>query len=227
MDSLNGMSVGAANRLFRWGVSRGKTGQWCARPGRFGTSARCIEVGYGLGGVPCRTGDDFTPRKDGDYSGGIRNGVTHLVEIVERHQVLTPEEIAKLSESRAIPRCRLIVIPISVSSSRLGSGCSAWARRLIFTILFGSLFGGVPLLMSMAPMGRCRCIRSCVGVPRAHQAYHLGGRDKWKNAFRDAGRQWLVGNWLDNGRELKWFSGSKRFGGSSRRLEADLRAEAA
>ena len=34
-----------------------------------------------------------------DYSGGIRNGVDHLVEIVEKHQVLTPEELAKFNES--------------------------------------------------------------------------------------------------------------------------------
>jgi uncharacterized protein len=107
--SLDGMSsTDYANRLFKeWGVGQAKLDNGVLVVIAIDDRDMAIEVGYGLEGVlPDGLAgqvirEDFTPRfKEGDYSGGIRNGVSHLVEIVEKHQVLTPEEIAKLNRAK-------------------------------------------------------------------------------------------------------------------------------
>ena len=64
-----------------------------------------IEVGYGLEGIlPDGLAgqiirEQFIPRfRDNDYNGGIRDGVARVVDIVEKQQVLTAEELAKFNE---------------------------------------------------------------------------------------------------------------------------------
>ena len=110
VESLNGMSVEEyANRLFKeWGVGQAKEDNGVLVLVAPNDREMRIEVGYGLEGVlPDGLAgqvirDDFTPRfREGDYSGGIRNGVLRLIGIVEKHQVLTPEEIAKLNSANS------------------------------------------------------------------------------------------------------------------------------
>src|ERR671912_1339807 len=110
ITSLDGMSSSDyANRLFKeWGVGQAKTDNGVLV--LIATSDRdmAIEVGYGLEGVlPDGLAgqiirEDFTPHfRDGDYSGGIRNGVMRLADVVEKQQVLTPEELAKFNADSA------------------------------------------------------------------------------------------------------------------------------
>ena len=89
IESLNGMSVEEyANRLFKeWGVGQAKQDNGVLVLVAPNDREMRIEVGYGLEGVlPDGLAgqvirDDFTPRfREGDYSGGIHNGVLRLVE---------------------------------------------------------------------------------------------------------------------------------------------------
>ena len=163
----------------------------------------------GLAGQVIR--DDFTPRfKEGDYSGGIRNGVTHLVEIVEKHQVLTPEETREAQRAGNATTCRtLIVIPffglfVTIGFGMLGIGLRT---KTGFPVLFGSLFGGMPLLMSLAFMGKVSLFTLC---PWAIVVFILG-LPAWRPASRGAMR-------FANGG--KGGSGSSRAGRWARRVQA-------
>ncbi len=112
IKSLDGMSSSDyANRLFKeWGVGQAKTDNGVLVVIAIDDRDMAIEVGYGLEGVlPDGLAgqiirDDFTPRfRDGDYSGGIRNGVMRLADVVEKQQVLTPEELAQFNAGSASP----------------------------------------------------------------------------------------------------------------------------
>ena len=108
-----------ANRLFKeWGVGQAKEDNGVLVLVAPNDREMRIEVGYGLEGVlPDGLAgqvirDDFTPRfREGDYSGGIRNGVLRLADIVEKHQVLTPEEIAKLNRGNGLKEPSWVMIP--------------------------------------------------------------------------------------------------------------------
>ena len=155
-------STDYANRLFKeWGVGQATLDNGVLVLIAIDDRDMAIEVGYGLEGVlPDGLAgqvirEDFTPRfKEGDYSGGIRNGVSHLVEIVEKHQVLTPEEIEKLNRGTRRPSESWAMIPffglfVTIGFGMLGIGLRT---KTVFPVLFGSAFGGMPILMSMAFM---------------------------------------------------------------------------
>jgi uncharacterized protein len=164
--SLDGMSVDEyANRLFKeWGVGQAKQDNGVLVLVAIDDRIMKIEVGYGLEGVlPDGLAgqvirEDFTPRfKEEDYAGGIRAGVRRLVDIVEKNQVLTPEELARFNEGNgnddvpiyvAIPFFGLFV---TIGFGMLGIGLRS---KTGFPVLFGSLFGGMPLLMSLAFMSK-------------------------------------------------------------------------
>lgn len=199
VESLNGISVEEyANRLFKeWGIGQAKQDNGVLVLVAPNEREMRIQVGYGLEGVlPDGLAgqvirDDFTPRfKEDDYSGGIRNGVNHLADIVEKHRVLTPEEIAKLNQDESVTLPYWIMMPffglfVTIGFAMMGIGVRT---KTIFPILFGSLFGGMPLLMSMLFMFT---ISLFTQVPWAMvmflTGYRLGGREKWRDAFRDTG----------------------------------------
>jgi uncharacterized protein len=223
VESLNGMSVEEyANKLFKeWGVGQAKQDNGVLVVVAPNEREMRIEVGYGLEGVlPDGLAgqvirDDFTPRfKEGDYSGGIRNGVAHLVAIVEKHQVLTPEELEKLKRS-GVPEFTLphwIFIPFFGVFVTIGFGMAGIGIRTKtgFPLMFGSAFGIIPLLMSMAFMFK---VAMFTLVPWAVlvfvQGYRLGGREKWRDAFRD------TGSGKGGGSSSGWTMGTSSSSGSS------------
>src|SRR5215203_722044 len=166
ITSLQGMSSSDyANRLFKErGVGQAKTDNGVLVLIAIDDREMAIEVGYGLEGVlPDGLAgqiirDDFTPRfRDGDYSGGIRNGVMRLVDVVEKQQVLTPEELAKFNADNASPDLPVFIgLPFFALFIAIGFGLVGVGLRSKtgFPLLFGSLFGGMPLLMSLAFFGR-------------------------------------------------------------------------
>jgi uncharacterized protein len=181
----------------------------------------------GLAGQVIR--DDFTPRfREGDYSGGIRNGVLHLVTIVEKHQVLTPEEVAKLNR-RNVPEYTLpgwTIIPffglfVSIGFAMLGIGLRT---KTLFPVLFGAAFGGIPILMSMVFTYRLTLFTL---VPWAIAVlvlgYRMGGRKSFRDAFRDGGKAggssgWTMGTTRSSGSRGSSgssSSSSSSFGGGS------------
>ena len=110
-----------AVRLFKeWGIGQAKQDNGVLVLVAPNEREMRIEVGYGLEGIlPDGLAgqiirEQFIPRfRDNDYNGGIRDGVARVVEIVEKQQVLTAEELAKFNETaRTIFRC--------------GSSCRSW-----------------------------------------------------------------------------------------------------
>jgi uncharacterized protein len=176
-----------------------------------------IEVGYGLEGVlPDGLAgevirDQFTPKfKSNDYSGGIKDGVDRLVQIVEKHQVLTPEELAKFNQGsggdKVLP---FIVIPffglfVTIGFTMLGLGLRSKAG---FPVLFGSMFGGIPMLMSMAIIGKLALLTLVPwGVLMFLNGYRLGGKPGWRDAFREDGG----GGTGKGGKSGGWTMGTSR-----------------
>jgi uncharacterized protein len=225
VPSLNGMSVDEyANRLFKeWGVGQAREDNGVLVLVAIEDRIMKIEVGYGLEGVlPDGLAgqvirDDFTPRfKANDYSGGIRNGVTHLVEIVEKHEVLTPEELAKFNQpSDEMPI--FIIIPffglfVTIGFAMLGIGLRS---KTGFPVLFGSFFGGMPLMMSLAFIGRLSLYTL---VPWAVAMFllglRLGGKKSWRDAFRNSGGKGGSGG-SSSGWTMGSSSGSSGSSGSS------------
>jgi uncharacterized protein len=203
VPSLDGMEVeDYANKLFKeWGVGQASQDNGVLILVAPNERAMRIEVGYGLEAVlPDGLAgqivrEDFLPRfRDDDYSGGIRDGVTHVVEVVEKHQVLTAEDIARLNDannaatSEKVPYW--IILPffglfVTIGFGMLGIG---FRTKTIFPVLFGGLFGGMPLLMSLAFIGSVSLFTLVPwGLAMLLAGWRLGGRPSWASSFRDTG----------------------------------------
>lgn len=236
IQSLGGLaSTEYANRLFKaWGVGQEKLDNGVLVLIAIEDRDMAIEVGYGLEGVlPDGLAgqvirDDFTPRfRDNDYSGGIRNGVMRLADIVEQQQVLTPEELAAFNEGGAGDFPTWIMIPffglfVAIGFGMLGVGLRT---RTGFPVMFGSFFGGMPLLMSLAFLGRLSLMTL---VPLAlfmtWLGMRLGKRPSWRDAFRNSGggnrgggssSGWTMGGGSSSSGSSSGSSSSSSFGGGS------------
>ena len=159
VQSLGGMSVEEyANRLFqKWGI--GKKGKdngllvlICPNERKMR-----VEVGYGLEGVITDglagsvIRHDFTPAfKRGDYGEGTVEGVAQLARFVtgtesaydwmQAHPEPKPE--GHLLES--IWTTLFLSIFVVIGLTAIGFGIT---DKVVFLILWGSIFGGVPLAM--------------------------------------------------------------------------------
>jgi uncharacterized protein len=240
IPSLDGVSVEEyATGLFKaWGIGQAKQDNGVLVLVAPTDREMRIEVGYGLEGVlPDGLAgqiirEDFTPRfRDGDYSGGIRNGVGRVVEVVERHQVLTPEELAKFNDRGAGDDMPIfIMIPffglfVAIGFSMLGIGLRS---KTAFPVLFGSLFGGMPLLMSLAFLGRLSLFTLFPwALVMFLNGLRLGAKPAWRKAFRDSGKGgkgggsssgsgWTMGSSSSSsGSSSSSSSSSSSFGGGS------------
>ncbi|HWI16519.1 MAG TPA: TPM domain-containing protein [Vicinamibacterales bacterium] len=234
VESLAGMSVEEyANRLFKeWGVGQAKQDNGVLILVAPNEREMRIEVGYGLEGVlPDGLAgqvirDNFTPRfRDGDYSGGIRDGLDRIATIVERQQVLTPEELAKFNQSSGDDFPIWLLIPFFGVFVTIGFGMVGIGLRTKtgFPLLFGSFFGGMPLVMSLAFLGRLSLMTLLPwSLAMFVVGYRLGGRKSWRDAFRDSGGRgsggsssgWTMGN-TSSGSSSGSSSSSSSFGGGS------------
>jgi uncharacterized protein len=227
VPSLDGVPVeDYAVRLFKaWGIGQAKTDNGVLVLVAPNEREMRIEVGYGLEGVlPDGLAgqiirDNFTPRfRDNDYSGGIRDGVNRVIDVVEKQQVLTPEELARFNESgddfpewAVIPFFGLFV---TIGFGMVGLGVRT---KTGFPLLFGSFFGGMPLMMSLAFVG---LLGWFFLVPWAlfvfAIGYRLGGRQSWRDAFRNgSGKGGSGGGWVMGGGSSSGSSSSSSSGGSS------------
>ena len=233
--SLEGLtSTDYANRLFKqWGVGQAKLDNGVLVLIAIDDRDMAIEVGYGLEGVlPDGLAgqvirEDFTPRfKENDYSGGIKNGVSRLVAIVEKHQVLTPEELAKLNDNGEGEMPIFIAIPffglfLAIGFGMLGVGVRS---KVGFPVIFGGLFGGMPLLMSLAFLGKLSLFTLFpFALLMFVMGYRVGNRPTFRDAFRGSGKGgkgggsssgWTMGNSSSSGSGSS-SSGSSFGGGSS------------
>ena len=225
VTSLDGMSVEEyANRLFKeWGVGQAKSDNGVLILVAPNDRAMRIEVGYGLEGIlPDGLAGEirdqqFLPRfRDDDYAGGITAGVNRIADIVEKNQVLTPEELARFNNSSSEDVPVLILVPflgifVAVGSFMVGMGLRT---KTAFPILFGGFFSGLPMLMALLVMFTVTLFTLApFWLAMAAWGYRLGGRDKWKDTVRpgQGGGKSSGGGWVMGGGG----SGGSSSGGSS------------
>jgi uncharacterized protein len=159
VPSLDGMSVEEyANRLFlEWGIGKKAVDNGVLVLVAPNDREMRIEVGYGLepvlpdglAGEIIRT--NFLPHfREDQYAAGINDGVRRVVEVVRANHVLTAEELAALDESSADEPPMWILVPffglfVGIGFFMVGVGMGS---KTGFPLLFGTFFGGMPLLMS-------------------------------------------------------------------------------
>ena len=222
--SLGGMSVEEyANRLFKeWGVGQAKTDNGVLILVAPNDREMRIEVGYGLEGVlPDGLAGEirdqqFLPRfRDDDYAGGINAGVNRIADIVEKNQVLTPEELARFNESSADPPVWVLVgfqsLFVAIGAFMVGLGFRAKAvLPILVGVAFSSMAGSISVLwLFTTPHVALATLWAVVALG----AYRLGGRLKWRDTFRSGkgggGTGWVMGGGGSSG------SGSGSGGSSS------------
>ena len=233
--SLDGVPVeDYAVRLFKeWGIGQAGSDNGVLVLVAPNEREMRIEVGYGLEGIlPDGLAgqiirESFTPRfRENDYNGGIRDGVARVVEVVEKQQVLTPEELARFNEGSGGDFPEWALIPFFGLFVTIGFGMVGIGLRTKtgFPLLFGSFFGGMPLMMSLAFAGMLAWL---ILLPWALfvfvMGYRLGGRQSWRDAFRNTGggrgggSGWTMGTTLKSSGSSSSSSGgsSGSFGGGS------------
>lgn len=229
VPSLDGMSVEEyANRMFaEWGVGKKRQDNGVLVLVAPNEREMRIEVGYGLEGILpdglageiIRT--DMAPRfRDDDYPSGIKAGVGRVVSIVEARHVLTPEERAALESSGSDDVPLWIIIPffaifVGIGGFSIGIGLRT---KTFFGLLFGGMFSGMPLLMSMlfAFWPTISVLLPLVLI-MIGLGYRLGGKAEWQKSARGprgkSSTGWVMGGSSSSGSSSGggWSSG----GGSS------------
>jgi uncharacterized protein len=234
VPSLGGTTVeDYAERLFKaWGIGQARQDNGVLVLVAPNEREMRIEVGYGLEGIlPDGLAgeivrDNFIPRfRNNDYNGGIRDGVLRVADIVEKEQVLSPEELARFNQSGSgddFPEWAIIPffgIFVTIGFGMMGIGLRT---KTGFPLLFGSLFGGMPMLMSLAFIGTLALFTL---LPWAIfvflMGYRLGGKDTWRDAFRDtgdgtgSGSGWKMGGGSSSSSSSSSGGSSSSFGGGS------------
>jgi uncharacterized protein len=223
--SLDGMTVeDYAERLFRaWGIGQAKQDNGVLILVAPIEREMRIEVGYGLEGIlPDGLAgqviqNDFLPHfRNNDYSGGIRSGTLRVLDIVAKQQVLTPEEIARLNDgSTDIPVW--FIIPflglfVSIGFVMMGVGVRS---KTGFPLLFGSFFGGMPMLMGLAVTSVTLYTLLPWAIGMFLLGLRLGARESWQEAFRGKGGSGSSGGWMMGGGSGGGGSSSSSGGSSS------------
>jgi uncharacterized protein len=239
VTSLGGTTVeDYAERLFKaWGVGQEKQDNGVLVVVAPNEREMRIEVGYGLEGIlPDGLAgeiirDSFIPRfRNDDYNGGIRDGVLRVADIVEKQQVLSAEEIARLNDAGRAGNDEppaWIIIPffglfVGIGFTMLGIGLRG---KVGFPVLFGSLFGGMPLMMSLAFLGRLSLVTLVpFAVLALFYGFRLGAKKSVRDSFRNQGGKgkgggssggWVMGGGSSSGSSSSSGGSSSSFGGGS------------
>lgn len=164
VTSLDGRTVeDYATALFNaWGIGKKDKDNGVLVLVSPGDRAMRIEVGHGLEGVmPDGLAGDivrqtFLPRfREGDYRGGVLDGMARVIDIVRRNEVLTPEQLEELARARAEAGkswvfAAFLAVFVGAGAFSFGSGIGA---RVIVQTIFGVLFtaGGFLVSREVAP----------------------------------------------------------------------------
>ena len=198
VPSLDGMSVeDYGNRLFRqWGIGqKGKDNGVLILVAPSDRKVR-IEVGYGLEGVlpDGLAGDIIRTQaipafRDGNFEKGIRDTVDRVASIVEANHVLTDDERSALGGGTNAPPA-IVTTPffglfIALGALALGAGFRA---KTIFMLIWGGLFGGIPLIMALIPFfNAVLWIILPLGAGMFALGWVKGAQPSWQQAVRGAG----------------------------------------
>ncbi|HEX6217243.1 MAG TPA: TPM domain-containing protein [Vicinamibacterales bacterium] len=235
VTSLNGVPVeDYALQLFKeWGIGQAKTDNGVLVLVAPNEREMRIEVGYGLEGIlPDGLAgqiirENFIPRfRDDDYNGGIRDGVARVIDVVEKQQVLSAEELAKFNDTSNADAPVWIIIPfmglfVAIGFLMVGIGLRT---RTGFPLLFGSFFGGMPLLLALGIVTMVASVTLLpLAIGMAFLGFRLGNRQSWRDAFRNKGGKgggssggWVMGGGSSSGSSSSSSGGSSSsFGGGS------------
>jgi uncharacterized protein len=240
VPSLDGTPVDDyAVRLFKeWGIGQARQDNGVLVLVAPAEREMRIEVGYGLEGIlPDGLAgqiirENFIPRfREDDYNGGIRDGVARVIDVVEKQQVLTAEELAKFNAESGTEDVPVwIIIPfmslfVAIGATMVGLG---FRTKTGFPLLFGGFFGGMPLLIALGIVTMAALFTLLpLALVMAVVGYRLGARESWKNAFRkddddDGGSSsrdsggWKMGGGSSSGSSSSSSGGSSSsFGGGS------------
>ena len=236
VPSLDGVPVDDyAVRLFKeWGIGQARQDNGVLVLVAPNEREMRIEVGYGLEGIlPDGLAgeiirDQFIPRfREDDYNGGIRDGVARVVDVVEKQQVLTAEELAKFNDQSGGDDLPVwIIIPflgvfVTIGFTMAGIGLRT---KTGFPLLFGSFFGGMPLTMALLLVTTVASVTLLpLAIGMAMLGFRLGGRPSWKDSFRNTGSTgsgssggWTMGGGSSSGSSSSSSGGSSSsFGGGS------------
>ena len=227
VTSLDGMTVEEyGNRLLHaWGVGKEDLDNGVLVLVAPNEREMRIEVGYGLepvlpdglAGDIIRT--NFLPHfREDRYEAGIDAGVQRIAQIVRRNHVLTTEERAALEEPLyELPTAIFLGVFVLLGFFLAGAGI---ASRTVIPLVAGSLFGGVPLLMSLVfnvplyvlgPLGVAALACGVVVIRK---------RPDWINVQNTSGSgshgHWVMGTFSGGSAESRSeSSGGSSFGGGS------------
>ena len=129
-------------------------------------------------------------------SGGVRDGVARIAVILRERHVLTPEERRALDEAGR--QNEWVIVPflglfVTIGAFAMGLGARA---KAVGPILFGLLFGGMPLLMgSLTGPNWTPMVLGPFAMGMAVVGFRLGVRDVWRSIVRPthASTGWVMG----------------------------------
>jgi uncharacterized protein len=237
VSSLDGMTVEEyGNRLFNeWGIGKKRTDNGVLVLVAPTERNIRIEVGYGLepilpdglAGEIIRT-DALPAFRNGHYAVGILASVRRIAAIVEARHIVTAEERRQLAIDAEERPPSLLTTPffgmfVGIGALAIGLGVRA---RAFFPILFGTLFGGLPLLMSLLPFFNASLwILGPLAIGMFVFGYRKGATESWREMARGQGRRsysqsgsssgWVMGNSGSSSSSSGSSSSSSSFGGGS------------
>lgn len=199
VPSLDGMTIeDYAERLFRtWGIGqKGKDNGVLILVAPSDRKVR-IEVGYGLEPVlPDGLAGEIIREealpafRSGDFPGGIQATAARVAQIVTANHVLTAEEREALAGGDGRPprfaTTAFFALFITLGALAAGAGIRT---RVVFMLLWGGLFGGIPFVMALIPFFNASLL---VLVPLAIGAFAVGymrGGDAGVRASMRGGRR--------------------------------------
>jgi uncharacterized protein len=231
VPSLDGMSVEEyANRLFReWGVGKDNVDNGVLVLVAPAQREMRLEVGYGLepilpdglAGEIIRT--NFLPHfREDRYADGITEGVTRVVEVVRANHVLSAEELAALEQPASDDLPQWVLVPffglfVGIGFFMAGVGVGS---KTGFALLFGSFFGGMPLLMSLL-FKATLLVLGPLAIAAFVYGLRIGRRQpSWVTEMRSSSGRggtggWVMGGSSSSGSSSSRSSGSSSFGGGS------------
>jgi uncharacterized protein len=196
VQSLDGMTVEEyASRLFgEWGIGKKATDNGVLLLVAPNEREMRIEVGYGLepilpdglAGEIIRT--ELLPHfRDGNFSAGILQGARRIADIVMRNQPVSADERRRLEGSGSDEIPGWLAVPffgLFVALGGFGAGVGL-RTKTIFPLLWGGMFGGIPLMMSLAMLSSASAmILAPLGLGMLAWGYKKGESSTWANALR-------------------------------------------
>lgn len=230
VPSLDGRTVeDYAERLFNtWGIGKAAADNGVLVLVAPTERTIRIEVGYGLEGVlpdglaGAIIRETFLPAfRNGELRRGTLDGTRRVIDVVRRHETLTPEQIAALERDDSEAAKSWIVagfLSIFVAVGGFAAG-TALGAHVVAQALFGVLFMTMAFVMAATVSPRAAMLMlAAVAVTAIAIGIRLGRRPSWRRSIRGSGgggSSWIAGSSSSSSGSSSSSSDSSSFGGGS------------